>query len=128
MTAETLDTQHGRESGVADLFQDLPVAAALHDLRDPAGALEVNARFTATFGYSASELGNLTGWAKTAYPDEAERKGALDRILASVESHRRTGRVPPRQSIASPTNGGAAGRSCWAQPPMGHSRSSPFRT
>ncbi|WP_416914484.1 MAG: PAS domain-containing protein [Roseicyclus sp.] len=95
MTAETLDTQHGRESGVADLFQDLPVAAALHDLRDPAGALEVNARFTATFGYRASELGNLTGWAKTAYPDEAERKGALDRILASVEAHRRTGRVPP---------------------------------
>ena len=33
VTAETLDTQHGRESGVADLFQDLPVAAALHAMK-----------------------------------------------------------------------------------------------
>lgn len=78
-----------------DLFHDLPVAAARQDLQDPGRAIEVNARFTATFGYSATELGTLDGWAERAYPDAAYRKAAMDRILKSVKAHSRTGKLHP---------------------------------
>ncbi|HBE88448.1 MAG TPA: hypothetical protein DDW67_04825 [Elusimicrobia bacterium] len=81
------------EGSLRRILERLPVAVAVHEM---GGAIEfVNAKFTASFGYTLPDIPTLEAWTLRAYPDPAYRAGLLKMWAEWIKNSVETGREMP---------------------------------
>lgn len=86
------------EERIREMLQDLPVAIAVAGLESDQRILYRNTAFDRLFGWTAQEIPTHADWFVRAYPEEAYRRGVLDRWTAAIaRAAEQQGQVTPHE-------------------------------